>query len=149
MPLKDDGPFQIGLQTKKEQSAEALAIVKKVVADYVAQGPTETELKAAKAELPGLEKERSRHVQYYEVELDRKQAALDASDPDGDPVKITWLLQRDPGEYGSGGDSHLRSRTHLTTKPDLPEILFWMATACSRLTRRPAPSTTRTLPRKR
>ncbi len=31
-------------------------------------------------------------------------AALEASDPEGDPLKITWSLQRDPGEYGSGGD---------------------------------------------
>ena len=53
MPLKDEGPFQIGLQTKKEQSGEALAIVKSVLADYVAKGPTETELKAAKDNLVG------------------------------------------------------------------------------------------------
>jgi preprotein translocase subunit SecA len=38
--------------------------------------PMEAELKSAKAELPGFEKERSRHVQYYEVELDRKQVHL-------------------------------------------------------------------------
>src|SRR6185295_19685826 len=36
----------------------------------------EAQMKAAKAELPGLEKERSKHVQYYEVELDRKQVHL-------------------------------------------------------------------------
>jgi zinc protease len=53
MPLKDDGPFEIGLQTKKEQAGEALDIVKKVLADYVAQGPTAAELKAAKDNLVG------------------------------------------------------------------------------------------------
>ena len=52
-PLKDEGPFEIGLQTKKEQADEALAIVKKVLADYVAQGPTAAELKAAKDNLVG------------------------------------------------------------------------------------------------
>ena len=36
----------------------------------------EAQMKAAKAELPQLEKERSKHVQYYEVELDRKQVHL-------------------------------------------------------------------------
>ena len=53
MPLKDEGPFQIGLQTKKEQSAEALNIVRSVLADYVAKGPTPAELKAAKDNLVG------------------------------------------------------------------------------------------------
>jgi zinc protease len=53
LPLKDEGPFQIGLQTKKEQSAEALKIVRSVVADYVAKGPTAAELKAAKDNLVG------------------------------------------------------------------------------------------------
>ena len=31
-------------------------------------------------------------------------AVLEASDPEGDPLKVTWVLQRDPGEYGTGGD---------------------------------------------
>jgi zinc protease len=53
MPLKDEGPFQIGLQTKKEQVPEALDIVKRVVADYVANGPTPKELQAAKDNLIG------------------------------------------------------------------------------------------------
>jgi zinc protease len=52
-PLQDAGPFQVGLQTKKEQADEALALVRKVVADYVAQGPTEAELKAARDNLIG------------------------------------------------------------------------------------------------
>ena len=36
----------------------------------------EAQMKGAKAELPALEKERSRFVQYYEVEMDRKQVHL-------------------------------------------------------------------------
>ena len=52
-PLKQAGPFQIGLQTKKEQSEEALMITQKVLADFVAEGPTEKELVAAKGNIVG------------------------------------------------------------------------------------------------
>ena len=52
-PLKQAGPFQIGLQTRKEQANEALKLVQGVVADYVAKGPTAAELKAAKDNLSG------------------------------------------------------------------------------------------------
>jgi glycosyl hydrolase family 2 len=31
-------------------------------------------------------------------------ATLDVSDPENDPLKVTWLLQRDAEEFGSGGD---------------------------------------------
>lgn len=52
-PLKQAGPFQIGLQTKKEQSEEALMITKKVLADFIASGPTKKELTAAKGNIVG------------------------------------------------------------------------------------------------
>lgn len=52
-PLKEAGPFQVGLQTKKEQANEALKLVQGVVSDYVAKGPTAAELKAAKDNLAG------------------------------------------------------------------------------------------------
>ena len=52
-PLGQPGPFQIGLQTKKDQADEALRIVRKTVADFVANGPTEAELKAAKQNIIG------------------------------------------------------------------------------------------------
>jgi zinc protease len=53
MPLKQPGVFQIGLQTKKEQADEALQLVRKTVADFVKDGPTEKELVAAKQNIIG------------------------------------------------------------------------------------------------
>jgi zinc protease len=53
MPLKHTGAFQIGLQTKKEQADDALLLVRKTLADFIAQGPTEKELLAAKQNIVG------------------------------------------------------------------------------------------------
>jgi zinc protease len=53
MPLAEAGPFQVGLQTKKEQADQALKLVQDVVRDFVARGPTPAELKAAKDNLAG------------------------------------------------------------------------------------------------
>jgi zinc protease len=53
MPLSEPGPFQLGLQTKKEQANDALKLVNSVVANYVENGPTAAELKAAKDNLAG------------------------------------------------------------------------------------------------
>ena len=52
-PLGQEGPFQAGLQTKKEQANEALALVRRVIGEYVAQGPNAKELRAAKDNLVG------------------------------------------------------------------------------------------------
>ena len=52
-PFKQEGPYQAGFQTKKEQANEALALVRKIVAEYVANGPTAKELRAAKDNLVG------------------------------------------------------------------------------------------------
>ncbi len=53
MPLAQPGPFQIGLQTKKAQAGEALALTRRVLADFLRDGPSEAELKAAKQNLVG------------------------------------------------------------------------------------------------
>ncbi len=53
MPLKQTGAFQLGLQTKKEQADEALALVRKTLAKFIAKGPTEQELIAAKQNIVG------------------------------------------------------------------------------------------------
>lgn len=52
-PLKEEGPFEIALQTQKEQSEEALSITRKVLADFIAGGPTEKELIEAKKNIIG------------------------------------------------------------------------------------------------
>lgn len=50
-PSKQPGPFSITLQTKKENTDEALGLVRQILSQYVAQGPTDAELKAAKDNL--------------------------------------------------------------------------------------------------
>ncbi len=52
-PLQQKGPFQVGLQTKKEQADEALKVVRETLRNFIAKGPTERELTAAKQNLVG------------------------------------------------------------------------------------------------
>ena len=52
-PLAQPGPFQIGLQTKKEQTAEALRVTRATLDKFLQEGPTAAELKAAKDNLAG------------------------------------------------------------------------------------------------
>lgn len=47
------GAFTVGLQTRPDQAAQAVALARDVVKGFVANGPTETELKAAKDNLIG------------------------------------------------------------------------------------------------
>lgn len=47
------GAFTIGLQTRPDQVGQALEVTRKVLRDFVADGPTEAELKAAKDNLVG------------------------------------------------------------------------------------------------
>lgn len=50
-PYKQLGPFEIGLQTKREQSEEALKVVEQTLNEFLKNGPTEAELKSAKENL--------------------------------------------------------------------------------------------------
>jgi len=53
MPLKELGPFTLGLQTRREATDEALKVVRDTVKQYLAEGPSEAELKQAKDNLVG------------------------------------------------------------------------------------------------
>jgi zinc protease len=52
-PLQELGPFTIGLQTRREATAEALAVVRETLARYLRDGPTEAELAQARNYLVG------------------------------------------------------------------------------------------------
>ena len=53
MPMGELGPFQVGLQTKKEQAGDALKVVNETIAKFMQNGVTEKELKAAKSNIIG------------------------------------------------------------------------------------------------
>ena len=53
LPLKERGPFVIGLQTRRDQAGEALAVVRSTLAEFLAKGPTDDELAKAKQNLIG------------------------------------------------------------------------------------------------
>jgi zinc protease len=53
LPLARPGPFQVGLQTRRDQAEAALERVRAVVGEFLANGPTERELAEAKASLVG------------------------------------------------------------------------------------------------
>lgn len=52
-PTLQPGPFQIGLQTQKEQTDQALKVVRDTLATFLREGPTQKELQAAKDNLIG------------------------------------------------------------------------------------------------
>ena len=52
-PLALEGPFQIAMQTKREQAQDALKLAQDTLATFVAEGPTQQELDAAKQNIIG------------------------------------------------------------------------------------------------
>ena len=53
LPLGEAGPFQIGLQTKLEQTDDALKVAQATLREFIANGPSEAELTQAKSNLTG------------------------------------------------------------------------------------------------
>jgi zinc protease len=52
-PLQARGPFIIGMQTRRDQADEALAVLRDTLREFVSKGPTEQELQAAKQNIVG------------------------------------------------------------------------------------------------
>jgi len=53
IPMRTEGPFLLGLQTKNESASEALAVLHDTLKRFVENGPTEEDLLAAKNNLVG------------------------------------------------------------------------------------------------
>lgn len=53
LPMMEPGPFQLGLQTKLEQTDAALEVARATLRQFIADGPTEAELVQAKSNLTG------------------------------------------------------------------------------------------------
>jgi zinc protease len=53
MPMMEAGPFQLGLQTKLAQTDDALKVARSTLRQFIAEGPSEAELKQAKDNLTG------------------------------------------------------------------------------------------------
>ncbi|MHB8759743.1 MAG: M16 family metallopeptidase [Thiobacillus sp.] len=53
LPMLQAGPFQLGLQTKLEQTGEAMDVARSTLQQFIAEGPSEAELAQAKANLTG------------------------------------------------------------------------------------------------
>ena len=67
IPGKENGIFQAGLQTKSDQAALALEVMSSTTAQFIADGPTPSELLAAKANL----------VNGYPLRIDNNRKLLD------------------------------------------------------------------------
>jgi zinc protease len=53
LPMMEAGPFQLGLQTKQEQTDDALIVARETLRQFIAEGPSEAELTQAKSNLTG------------------------------------------------------------------------------------------------
>lgn len=52
-PMAERGPFALGLQTRNDQAVQALTVLRDTLKTFVAAGPTEKELRAAKDNITG------------------------------------------------------------------------------------------------
>ncbi len=53
IPMLSPGPFLVSLQTRNDQTPQALQVLNKTLGDFIASGPSEAELNAAKKNITG------------------------------------------------------------------------------------------------
>ncbi len=52
-PMRKEGPYTLGLQTRNDQATQALEVLEQVLRNFVDRGPSDDELKAAKQNITG------------------------------------------------------------------------------------------------
>ncbi len=52
-PMRQAGPYTLGLQTRNDQKDEALTVLRGTLKDFIAKGPSASELKASKQNITG------------------------------------------------------------------------------------------------
>jgi zinc protease len=52
-PLRDKGPFVMGLQTRNKQRDQALKVMRETVSTFISNGPSAAEMEAAKKHITG------------------------------------------------------------------------------------------------
>jgi zinc protease len=96
MPMAERGPFQLGLQTRNDQAAEALKVLRETLSRYVAEGPTATELDAAKKNITGgqaLRVDSNRKILEYLAVIGFYQLPLDYLDTFNGKIEAVTLEQ--------------------------------------------------------
>jgi zinc protease len=53
MPMRKNGPYTIGLQTKNESAEEALTVLRETIGKFIKEGPTAEELDASRKNITG------------------------------------------------------------------------------------------------
>jgi len=89
MPMRELGPFQIGLQTRRDATQEAVRTAREELASYLADGPTDAELTQAKNNLIGgfpLRIDSNRKILEYLAVIGFYQLPLDWLDTYSDKV---------------------------------------------------------------
>ncbi len=82
-PLLRNGAFTMGLQTRNDQTAQAVQVMQETLTKFVEQGPTEKELTAAKKNITGgfaMRFDNNRKISSYVAMIGFYQLALDYLD---------------------------------------------------------------------
>ncbi|MHB1213659.1 MAG: M16 family metallopeptidase [Thiobacillus sp.] len=109
LPMGVAGPFQLGLQTKLEQTGDALAVAQATLRQFIAEGPSDAELTQAKSNLAGgfpLRIDSNRKILdylamigFYRLPLDYLDTWVDQVEAvDVTAVKQAFARRIDPGQ---------------------------------------------------